>query len=99
MAVKELPLVWRACDEEKVTLSEGGAVATYLGNDDWGGNYGTLVTSGIELTVGKHYWEVELLHDGTPPLTVSRCDQAQPRPQCRIRSKREHCRLVHRDLQ
>jgi Flp pilus assembly protein TadD len=28
MAVKELPLVWRTCDEDVVTISEGGAVAT-----------------------------------------------------------------------
>jgi hypothetical protein len=57
MAVNEPPLVWRTCDEEKVTLSEGGAVATTL-NDD---QAYTLVTSGTELTAGKHYWEVEIL--------------------------------------
>jgi hypothetical protein len=62
MAVKEPPLVWRTCDEEKVTLSEGGAVATRLRLDDE--EYeDTLVTSGTELTAGKHYWEVEILHD------------------------------------
>jgi hypothetical protein len=68
MAVKEPPLVWRTCDEELVTLSEGGAVATYNANDndddddddDEDGN-DTLVTSGVELTAGKHYWEVEKL--------------------------------------
>jgi hypothetical protein len=57
MAVKEQPMFWRTCDEEKVTLSEGGAVATTSDNND------TLVTSGVELTAGKHYWEVELLGD------------------------------------
>jgi hypothetical protein len=57
MAVKELPLlVWRTCDEERVTLSEGGAVATKTADDD-DGVY-TLVASGVELTVGKHYREV-----------------------------------------
>jgi hypothetical protein len=64
MAVKELPLVWRTCDEERVTLSEGGAVATYNGDvdDDDGNDYDdALVTSGVELTAGKHYWEVEKL--------------------------------------
>jgi hypothetical protein len=55
MAVKELPLVWRTCDEKRVTLSEGGAVATNYGRVD------SLVTSGVELTVGKHYWEVVVL--------------------------------------
>jgi hypothetical protein len=62
MAVKELPMVWRTCDEELVTLSEGGAVATYNGDDDNENAY-TLVTSGVELTAGKHYWEVEILID------------------------------------
>jgi hypothetical protein len=28
MAVKEIPSVWQTCDEDRVTLSEGGAVAT-----------------------------------------------------------------------
>jgi hypothetical protein len=60
MAVKEAPMVWRTCDEERVTLSEGGAVATTLDNDD---GSDTLVTSGVELTAGKNYWEVEILND------------------------------------
>jgi hypothetical protein len=60
MAVKEAPLVWRTCDEEKVTLIEGGAVATRTDQDY---NNDTLVTSGTELTAGKHYWEVEILND------------------------------------
>jgi hypothetical protein len=59
MAVKDSPLVWRTCDEERVTLSEEGAVATYNGDDDDGSE--TLVTSGVELTAGKHFWEVEKL--------------------------------------
>jgi hypothetical protein len=60
MAVKEPPLVWRTFDEEKVALSEGGAVATKT-DDDY--NHDTLVTSGVELTVGKHFWEVVILND------------------------------------
>jgi hypothetical protein len=59
MAVKEPPMVWRTCNEKVVTLSEGGAVAT---NTDNTHHSDTLVTSGVELTVGKHYWEVELLN-------------------------------------
>jgi hypothetical protein len=63
MAVKEPPLVWRTCDAESVTLSEGGAVATYNdAYDDDGRDKFTLVTSGVELTTGKHYWEVEKLN-------------------------------------
>jgi hypothetical protein len=65
MAVKDMPpLVWRTCDEELVTLSEGGAVATYNGDvdiDDDNDYDDTLVTSGVELTAGKHYWELEKL--------------------------------------
>jgi hypothetical protein len=60
MAVKEPPLVWRTCDEELVALSEGGAVATKWAGDTYDD---TLVTSGVELTEGKHYWEVVILND------------------------------------
>jgi hypothetical protein len=59
MAVKEAPLVWRTFDEDEVTLSEGGAVATKRENCKHYAD--TLVTSGIEVTVGKHYWEVVIL--------------------------------------
>jgi hypothetical protein len=48
-------LVWRTFAEDKVTLSEGEAVATQTGGCH------TLTTTGIELTEGRHYWEVELL--------------------------------------
>jgi hypothetical protein len=66
MAVKDLPpLLWRTCDAELVTLSEGGAVATYNSDADFGYDAShTLVTSGVELTAGKHYWEVEKLNSG-----------------------------------
>jgi hypothetical protein len=57
MAVKESPLVWRTFPEEYVELSEGGTVATQIEEaDDL-----ILVTTGVELTEGRHYWEVELL--------------------------------------
>jgi hypothetical protein len=58
MAVKEEPLLWRTCDAEKVALSEGGAVATRTGDH----HEETLVTSDDWLTVGKHYWEVEIVN-------------------------------------
>jgi hypothetical protein len=61
MAVKEAPMVWRTCDAEEVTLSEGGAVATKIGDED--GYNDTLVTSGVELTAGKHYWEMEIVEN------------------------------------
>jgi hypothetical protein len=70
MAVKELPpLVWRTCDEDLVALSEGGAVAPIIADGEDSEELGeqlTLVTSGVELTVGKHYWEVEILNDRGP---------------------------------
>jgi hypothetical protein len=40
-----------------VELSEGGAVATQIMDED------SLTTTGVELTEGKHYWEVELLSE------------------------------------
>jgi hypothetical protein len=61
MAVKELPLLWRTCAEDRVTLSEGGAVATQTMNSKL-----SLTTTEIELTEGKHYWEVELISNTTP---------------------------------
>jgi hypothetical protein len=60
MAVKELPpLVWRAFAEARVALSEEGAVATQINTEDGD----SLTTTGVELTEGKHYWEVELLSE------------------------------------
>jgi hypothetical protein len=51
--------VWRTFGaEDRVALSEEGAVATQNteGED-------SLTTTGVELTEGKHYWEVELLFE------------------------------------
>jgi hypothetical protein len=54
MAVKELPLLWRTFAADRVMLSEDGAVATQTMQYEY-----SLTTTGIELTEGKHYWEVE----------------------------------------
>ena len=60
MAVKELPpFVWRTFAEGRVALSEEGAVATQIAE----GIKVSLTTTGVELTEGKHYWEVELLSE------------------------------------
>jgi hypothetical protein len=56
MAVKESLLLWRTFAADRIMLSEGGAVATQTLKDEY-----SLTTTGIELTEGKHYWEVELL--------------------------------------
>jgi hypothetical protein len=56
MAVKETTLLWRTVAEGRVTLSEGGAVATqHTTNEEY-----SLTTTGTELTEGRHYWEVEM---------------------------------------
>jgi hypothetical protein len=72
MAVKESPFLWRTFPEEHVELSEGGTVATQLQDyeheeDEEGADIYAYshVTNGIELTEGRHYWEVELLSDDT----------------------------------
>jgi hypothetical protein len=57
MAVKDLPLLWGTFPADRVLLSEEGAVATQKVLQR------SLTTTGIELTEGKHYWEVELLFD------------------------------------
>jgi hypothetical protein len=50
--------LWRTYAEDRVSLSEGGAVATQALGGSW-----SLTTTGTELTEGKHYWEVELLSE------------------------------------
>jgi hypothetical protein len=64
MAVKEPLLLWRTFPEEFITLSEG-AVAT--AKTDY---TSTLATTGIELTKGKHYWEVELLSEDVDSISM-----------------------------
>jgi hypothetical protein len=64
MAVKELPpFVWRTCAEGRVALSEEGAVATQIAEAENLVEGFSLTTTGVELTEGKHYWEVELLSE------------------------------------
>jgi hypothetical protein len=59
MSVKELPLfVWRTFVEGRVALSEGGGAVATLITEQYAVS---LTTTGLELTEGKHYWEVELL--------------------------------------
>jgi hypothetical protein len=61
LIVKEVPpLVWRTFHEENVELSEGGTVATEISDND---RLYSHVTTGVELTEGRHYWEVELLSE------------------------------------
>jgi hypothetical protein len=66
MAVKESPLLWRTFPEEHVTLSEEGAVVTQRLST----NKTTLATTGIELTEGEHYWEVELLSENVDSISI-----------------------------
>jgi hypothetical protein len=62
MAVKEAPLSWLTFPEEVVELSEDGAVATQV-EDNKGEEDFSHITTGVELTEGRHYWEVELLSE------------------------------------
>jgi hypothetical protein len=65
MAVKDSPpLLWRTFPEECVELSEGGTVVTQI--KEAGETYATrmiMVTTGAELTEGRHCWEVEPLSE------------------------------------
>jgi hypothetical protein len=65
MAVKDLPLLWRTFAGEHVTLSEEGTVARAKTQYK-----STLATTGIELTEGKHYWEVELLSENVNSIYI-----------------------------
>jgi hypothetical protein len=65
MAVKESPLLWRTFPADRVTLSEGGAVATHTAEDEF-----SLTTTEIELTEGRHYWEVQLLSESMSGIYV-----------------------------
>jgi hypothetical protein len=83
LAVKESPLLWRTFPDEYVELGEGGTVATQLKDhivyeDEEGEEMYAYshVTTRIELTEGRHYWEVELLsenvHVGTSFVGITR---------------------------
>jgi hypothetical protein len=77
MAVKESPMLWRTFPDDNVELSEGGTVATQLqdhqvehdkdGEECYAFSH---VTTGIELTEGRHYWEVELLSGAAGDIYV-----------------------------
>jgi hypothetical protein len=60
MAVKEEPLLWQTFSDAYVELSEEGTVATAFSSPD---EYYAHVTTGVELTEGRHYWEVEILSE------------------------------------
>jgi hypothetical protein len=65
--LQEQPLLWRTFDADRVTLSEGGAVATQtLGTN----NYMSVTTTGTEITEGKRYLEVELLSERVGDIFV-----------------------------
>jgi hypothetical protein len=77
MAVKEPPLLWRTFSEEYVELSAGGTMATQLKDqmtyeDEEGEDVLAYshVTTGTELTEGRHYWEVELLSENMVAIFV-----------------------------
>jgi hypothetical protein len=53
--------LWRTFAEDRVSLSEGGAVATQTLAGSW-----LLTTTGTELTEGRQYWEVELMSETAP---------------------------------
>jgi hypothetical protein len=67
MAVKEELLVWRTFPDDYVEVSDGGTVATQMTDldDDW-----SHVTTGAELTEGRHYWEVALLSENMNAMNV-----------------------------
>jgi hypothetical protein len=64
MAVKEMPLVWRTFAKGHVVLSEKGAVATQI-SYEW-----SLTMTGVELTEGRHYWEVKVLSEEVGNLFI-----------------------------
>jgi hypothetical protein len=68
LAVKELHLVWQTFAEARVALSEEERQwrlrlreKTEKTSEEVYPS--SLTTTGVELTEGKHYWEVELLSD------------------------------------
>jgi hypothetical protein len=62
---QEPPLLWRTFAADRVTLSEGGAVATQTVS-----SLLSLTTTGSEITEGKHYWEVELVSESPSMIFV-----------------------------
>jgi hypothetical protein len=62
---QELPLFWRTFAEDRVSLSEGGAVATQGTDVEW-----SLTTTQSELTEGKYFWAVELLSEKVSDILI-----------------------------
>jgi hypothetical protein len=61
-------LVW-ACFSDNIVPSEAGSVVTMVASaKSW--KYGSLITSEMELTQGRHYWEVVLLSEFTGGICV-----------------------------
>jgi hypothetical protein len=58
------PVVWQNFPKDRVALSEGGMVATQTAQR-W-----SLTTTGVEMTEGKHYSEVQLLSESMLALAV-----------------------------
>jgi hypothetical protein len=70
MAVKDLPpLLWRTFPDVDIELSDGGTVATEILDNGYN-NLFSHVTTGTELTEGRHYWEVELLSEDVDDIFV-----------------------------
>jgi hypothetical protein len=65
MAVKESPLLWRTFPAGYITLSEGEAVVKHTVEYNY-----SLTTTEIEITEGKHYWEVELLSESVDNIYI-----------------------------
>ena len=65
MGVMPEPLQWRTWPADLVTVSEEGKLATQTAGGD------ALITTGEELTEGRHYWEVEIV--GSTDTVVGVC--------------------------
>ena len=50
---------------QTAVVTRGGAVATRLCSEQYVDAGFSLTTTGVVLTEGKHYWEVELLSEGS----------------------------------
>jgi hypothetical protein len=62
---QDLPLPWRTFPADRVTLSDGGALATQTVAARM-----SLTTTGTEITEGKHFWEVELLPEDVDQICI-----------------------------
>jgi hypothetical protein len=67
MAVKESPLLWRTFPDEYAELSNGGTVAAVILHNEEAFSH---ITTGHELTEGRHYWEVEILSEDVGSIYI-----------------------------